>query len=341
MLILAFSDYEALEIALACHVAYGDPAVPIFIVHNGRKGYDTERTLKVAKRYAWLHPGRITVIAYRKPRHPYIAIRQALAEQLAGFALICKVDDDAFPIAPGWLDRLLAAREAAAAEGRPAALVTPLINNNTSGFARVVDAMGLRDEFDRDVSMAHRVGAKGAQLVPKGEIVAGTNGTVWALPHAARWVHEKTTLEPDAYIAATAALPNADLPSAERYSIGCILFERGFWTEMAADFPEPFDDEGMTHHHVARHGLRLLCVQSVPFVHIAYWTQREENRDLVPRIREVYAERLALPYPISLYGGDRLLEIEARLRWQGQRRQKGKPRRRGLVARLLARLTRT
>lgn len=326
-----------MEISLACHISYGDPSVPLYVVHNGRRDYDTERTLKVARRYAALHPGRINVIAYRRPRAPYVAIRQALAEELAGFRLICKVDDDAFPIAPGWLDALLAAREAAIAEGRPAALVVPLINNNTDGFPRVVDAMGLRAEFDHEISLPHRVGASAQRLVPKGEIAIGVRGTIWAQPHVARWLHQRSTLEPDAFLAATASLPHADLPSSERYSIGCILFKRGFWDEMAAGVAEPIDDEGMCHQHVATNGLRTLCVQSVPFVHIAYWTQREENRDLVPRIRQIYEARLNLPYPVSLYGGDRLLEIEARLRWQARPKRKRKPKP-GLLQRLARRL---
>lgn len=47
---------------------------------------------------------------------------------------------------------------------------------------------------------------------------------------------------------------------------------------------------------------------------MAYFVQREENRDIVEAAQKVYQERLSLPYPISLRK-TRALEIEARLRW--------------------------
>ena len=49
-------------------------------------------------------------------------------------------------------------------------------------------------------------------------------------------------------------------------------------------------------------------------VHLLYYTQREENRDLIPIIRERYEERLNLPFPISM-SPNRNYEIENRMRW--------------------------
>lgn len=60
-----------------------------------------------------------------------------------------------------------------------------------------------------------------------------------------------------------------------------------------------------------------MCVRSVPFVHIAYFPQREENRDLVADIRRVYEARLGHPFPLAMRAS-RDLEIEARLRWMEQ-----------------------
>jgi hypothetical protein len=316
VLMLAFADYEALEVALACHMAYGDPAMPFFILQNGLVDYDTERTVDVAQRYAQLYPGRIETIVRRTPRPAYVAIRQALDDQLAGFEFICKVDEDAFPVAPGWLEALLAAMDATQRDGKPAAFVTPLINNNTSGFPRVLDAMQLRDDYQRTAARPHYAGPGGERrIVPATEIATGSYGSIWGMPHAARWLHERTSLQPEAFVSATRGLPTVDLPGDERYSIGCILFRRSLWYDIADDDRRATDDEGMMHAYCAKHAARLVCVQSVPFVHIAYYSQREANRDLVPRMRQLYETRLAPGHSIGLYA-DRLHEIEARLRWR-------------------------
>ena len=45
LLMLACSDYEATELALACHAAYLPDDVPFFILQNCRGTYDSERTL--------------------------------------------------------------------------------------------------------------------------------------------------------------------------------------------------------------------------------------------------------------------------------------------------------
>jgi hypothetical protein len=47
---------------------------------------------------------------------------------------------------------------------------------------------------------------------------------------------------------------------------------------------------------------------------MAYFSQREENRDLLETARAIYEPRLGHPFPIALRQSP-LLEIEARLRW--------------------------
>jgi hypothetical protein len=320
IVMLACSDYEAMELALACHAAHLPAETPLFILQNCRGTYDSERTLMAARRFARLHPGRVEVVEDIPPAPPYRSLATLLAsERLAPFDLICKVDDDAFPIAPGWLERLLAAYDTAARDPRPLAYTTPLINNNTWGFGATLDALGLREAYSREAAIRHVVGAGNAiaphRVVEPDEIVGGTNGTIWGYPHIARWLHERTTLDPDRLLAATAALPDCDVPSEERYSIGCILFRRTLWPEIDDGGS---DDEHMFHQHCRRTGARIVCAQSVPFVHLAYFSQREENRDLVPRARALYEQRLGLRWPIALRAS-RELEIEARLRYlEGQ-----------------------
>lgn len=317
IVLLACSDYESLEVSLACHAAYLPAQADLFVLQNCRGTYDAERSLAVGQRYARLFPGRIHVVTGNKPAKPYRAIAALLAtEHLAAFDLVCKVDDDSFPIAPGWLDALVRAyAAAAAAAGPPLAYVTPLINNNCWGFAETIEVMGLEAAFAAEMARDHWVGEPAERrFVPAGRIDRGGHGTIWQAPHLARWLHARTTLEPDRFIAATRGLSDVTVPGDERYSINCMLFAPALWRRVDDGSGE---DEHMLHQHCLRTGERILCVRSVPFVHIAYFPQREENRDLVADIRRVYEARLGHPFPLAMRAS-RDLEIEARLRWMEQ-----------------------
>ena len=323
VLMLACSDFEAMEIALASHMALGDPGQPFFILQNCRNSYDSERTLEVARRYQRLYPDRIEIIDRYPPGRPYRTIRRVLDNELSGYRYICKVDDDAFPLTKDWVRQLHDTLLAAEAQPGEVAYVTPLVNNNNDGFPRVVAAMGLEADYQR-IALPHYAGAgPSRRLVPKGEIAGGGHGTVWAQPHVARWLHEVSTLAPDSLIAATAAGGPAELPPNERFSINCILFRRDLWGRIADG--DHADDEQLLHQYCQQRQARIICATGTSFIHLAYFTQREENRDLLPRIRAVFQERLGLPHPIALRS-DRLLEIEARLKWR--------PKRANLVARL-------
>jgi hypothetical protein len=318
VLLLLCRDYAALELTLANHMAHRPEGVEFILLQNCRGGYDAERTLAVARRYARLFPGVIRVVDSIPPGPPYRSIKKLLAQpEFSKIDLICKVDDDAFPISNGWLDKMLASYDAAEKEsGNDLAYVTPLINNNNWGFTEVMRAMNIEGEYFEKQAHAHWVGAPGdrrypLRIIPADQIEVGTNGTIWGYPHIARWLHERTTLQPDAFIAATGALEACDVPSEIRYSIGCILFRKQLWDVIDDG---GVDDEHMMHMYCSKHKLRIVCTRSVPYVHIAYFTQREENRDIVDTARALYDERLGHPFPISLYA-DREREIEARLRW--------------------------
>jgi hypothetical protein len=316
IVMLACRDYEAMELALACHTAYAAPDVPFFILQNCRGSYDAERTFAVARRYADLFPATVRVIDDIPPGDSYGSIATLLASRhLKGFDLVCKVDDDAFPIAPGWLEALVRTCEVAAAEsGERLGYVTPLINNNVWGFRQVLQAMGLEQEYFQTQARVHLAGngeSDRRRVRQADEIVTGHDGTLWGYPYLARWLHQRTSAEPDALIRATANLSPVDVPADERYSIGCILFRPALWQQMGDDSR---DDEGMLHRHCAAHGLRIVCARAVPFVHLVYFTHREENRDVVETLRAVYEPRLGHPFPIAVRK-THLLELEGRLRW--------------------------
>ncbi len=322
IVILACRDYAALELALASQMAYRPPGVPFFVLQNCRGGYDAERTLGVARRYERLFPGVVKVVDDIVPGDPYRSIKKLLSKpELAEIDLVCKVDDDAFPIAHRWLDHMLEAYESADhGSGSKLAYVTPLINNNGWGFPQVMRAMNLEQEYFATQAHPHFVGTGTGgrfplRIIPAEQIETGTNGTIWGYPHIARWLHERTTLQPDAFIAATQALAPCDVPAQSRYSIGCILFPKPLWDAIDDG---GHDDEHMMHMYCERNDLRIVCVRRVPFVHLAFFTQREENRDIVDAARALYGPRLGHPFPLALYA-DRERENEARLRWLEER----------------------
>jgi hypothetical protein len=130
-----------MELSLACHAAYLPEGVQFFILQNCRGSYDAARTLAVARRYEYLFPRAFTVVDDLPPGPAYRSIAALLASpRFAEIDLICKVDDDAFPIAHGWFAARMECWKAAAADSnRPLAYVTPLINNNTWGFRETLD----------------------------------------------------------------------------------------------------------------------------------------------------------------------------------------------------------
>ena len=312
IIILACRDYEALELSLACHAAYLPENVKFFILQNCRGSYDAERTLAVAYRYQRLFPTSITVIDDIPAGSPYNSIATLLASaRFADFDFVCKVDDDAFPIAPGWLSQLLECwKNFDNVSSRPLAYVTPLINNNTWGFSQTLDAMKLREKYFVDVAREHQIGIAGNSGRPDQNRACIGNtlwSTIWNHPNIARWLHKYTTLQPDRFIAATRGLEPVEIPNHERYSIGCILFRKEIWGRISDGSQ---DDEHMFHQYCKRTNERIICARSVPFVHLAYFPQRDENRDIVETARSQYESRLGHPFPIAMRQS-RLLEIRA------------------------------
>lgn len=303
IVILACRDYEALELALACHAAYKATSVPIYILQNCRGTYDAERTLSVARRYANLFPDVFRVVEGIAPGRPYTTIRSLLESgELSRYSYICKVDEDVFPLHEGWLEALSECYRAASNSNGSLAYVSPLINNHLYGFSLTLDALGIREEYYQEADIKFREESVRSELV--GDLIHRH-------AHVARWLHERTTLQPDRFIAATKGLTPVDISGRWRYSIGCMLFKKSFWQEFDSGIA---DDEQMLHEYCHRTGARIICARSVPFVHLNFYTQRNELRDIPEKARAVYEPRLCQPFPIAAHSS-RLIEIEARLRW--------------------------
>lgn len=309
---LACRDFDSTELALASHLKFLPSNTDFYFLQNCRGGYDAERTYAAGKRYQRLYPERFHMVDDIPPAAPYHSLRK-LIDRLSGYDLICKTDDDAFPLSSGWLDSLIAAYEKyKRSHGDQLAYVTPLVNNNTWGFIEVLKAMNLEAEYFSELSRPHLAGfGSNRKVYPADQIIAGQDGTIWGNAYIAKWIHANTTFLPDKYLKATQGLSETFIPEKDRFSINCILFEPNFWEAVDTGGS---DDEGMIHKYCANHNKRIVCVRSVPFVHLSYFSQREELRETITQAKEIYADHLKLPFPIGIHS-DRSAELEARLRW--------------------------
>ncbi len=81
IVLLASSDYEALEITLASHAKFNLEGVSIYILQNAKGSYDSEQTRLVARRYARLYPETIKAIDSIEPDSPYNTIKKFLSSE--------------------------------------------------------------------------------------------------------------------------------------------------------------------------------------------------------------------------------------------------------------------
>ena len=321
IVILAFAEYESLELSLATHAKFSvDAGVPIFILQNGRGTYDTERTLSVGRRYQSLFPESIKVVEHIPPNEPYLSIQQLFNDELlADYEYIIKLDDDVMVLTPDWIDKLIDSYVSAYNRcGDELAYVTALVNNNPYGFKKLLEVNeALSQEYFTKLARPHMIGLSPkdsdnpSRLVSKETVYGGGFGTIWQLPYVSRWLHEKTTLQPEYYINSVKGLDIAEFDPKDRYSINCIFFNKNLWEDMSDGRA---DDEGMLHAYCMQNKKKIYVDLSVPMVHLAFYSQREEMRDIFARIRDVYTTFLSLPFSIAMCS-DRLIEIESRLRF--------------------------
>ena len=326
--ILAYSDYEILELSLAVHSSFfpnivDGNRIKIFILQNGRGSYDCERTLLVAKRYERLFPEDIEVIDWIKPQSPFFSLRELFtSNKFENYSEILKLDDDVFPLTPDWMQSLANCYKKSEEElGGRLAYVTGLVNNNPWGFKKTLEVMGLEEEYFQKVARPHLVGDSQEnpyspfRLLQGDKISTGGHGTIWSYPYIARWLHLKTTVVPNIFIQRTRGLGYERIYGKERYSINCILFKKKDWTEIDDGGD---DDELMWQKYCIKYNKDIVSDLQVPMCHLFFFTQRFENKDLIDVFRETYTKWLNLPFPIAL-NTNRLVENEARLKFLEER----------------------
>ena len=234
------------------------------------------------------------------------------------FDYICKLDDDVFPLTENWFEKLCKTyKEQKSIYGDELGYVTSLVNNNPWGSGKVLDILNLRDEYVQKYSREHYVGFNKKnkylplKFIPKGEFNTGGAGTIWKLAYVARWIHQETTLQPEKYINATVGRGVVEVNNEDRYSINCMLFKKDFWNKIDIGSS---DDEHQTHVYCKKNNKKIIADLEVPMVHLFFYPQRNENKDMITPIREYYQNWLGLNFPISICP-DKQIEIENRLRF--------------------------
>ena len=286
IVILAYSDYESLELSLAVHAKFlpyfiEEERVKIFILQNGRGTYDCERTYNVAKRYASLFPRDIEVVDWISPGIPYFSIKKLLqSDSFKNITHIVKLDDDVFPLIGDWLSSLWKCfQDSEGKYNEQLAYVTSLVNNNPWGFDKTLDLMGLKKEYFEKIAREHFVGdAQGNPFSPfrfcsKDEISTGGQGTIWGLPYVSRWLHRQTTLRPDSFIENTRGSGYEEIFSKERYSINCMLFAKKYWEEIQNG---GHDDELMSQIYCIRNNKKLSQTLRFPCA-ICFFSHKEQK----------------------------------------------------------------
>ena len=294
---LCYADFESLEISLAATTKFMPENMKLFLLQNGRGSYDCERTYQVAKRYADLFPKNIVVVDWIEPQRPYTAIKTLLnSKEMAEYEYIIKIDDDVFPITKTWVQDLVQTYKTAFKKyGENLGYVTSLVNNNPWGFIETLEVMNLKKEYFEKIARDHIVDKN--TLVSKDEIRSGVCGTIWRNPFVSRWLHENTTLHPDLLIQNTKDKEDKAVNHKERYSINCMLFKKDFWNKIALTQK---DDEHDCFQYCLKNDKKIIASIKTPMIHLFFFIQRNENKDLIPIIRSYYEKWLALPFPISL-----------------------------------------
>lgn len=335
IVILAYADYESLELALASHAKFSmDAGVDIYILQNGRGTYDCERTYQVAKRYEYLFPATVRVVDDIESGMPFNSLKVLFnSKKFKKYDYIIKLDDDVMVLTSDWVDKLCDCYLFGKQQyGNRFAYATSLVNNNPYGFERIISySKELADEYFSVVARDHFIGTGfedsfgPKRILSKDRIYTGSNGTIWRYPYIARWLHEKTTMKPEQYVKLAAKLGREEVNNKERYSINCILFEKNLWTkELSRVEPKCPDDEHLLHAYCLKYNKKILADLSIPMVHLFFFSQRNECRDMMDDLRECYEKYLSLPFPIALCN-NRMIEIENRLRFveakQGQNKR--------------------
>ena len=291
LLVLAAYDYESLALTLQSLEHTLDPAEKVVVVVNGKRHHIAgEKVERVAREWAARNPAsRFVVRPMSAGKSAYHALTEAMAhyEPLRQVRYICKIDDDLVPLRAGWMERLAAAYEQKAAQGK-VGFVTGLINNNCWGFNELVQLSGRMEEYRQMFNYTSVAGDNAERRVPAGTIDVGMGGTVWNYPYLAWWIHQWTSLKPAQYVDMTKGLPPQEIATATHYSIGCVFFEKQFWLDMSIDQYGTDFDELMMHRNCRDKGASKWALMDEPMVHLFYRTQRHANAALLPDLKAAF-----------------------------------------------------
>ncbi|MEL7090177.1 MAG: glycosyltransferase family A protein [Pseudomonadota bacterium] len=287
ILILTCNDFEALDITISQVLATTPQEVPIYLLSNCHGMPGAEICEDMCRFTARANYGRVHWLNPMKAQPAFFGIKDAIETEIDA-DYILKLDDDAFPIAPGWLEALIDTY--AAQDPDKIAYVSGLVNNNPYGFYRLTSLPDLRDTYRDMMDQPHLAGehVPGYQefrISAPGEVDPGGWGTVWQFPHLARWIHEETTLQPDRFKALVADLGPATFDPKIRYSINVMLFQRDLWAAVATGGT---DDEEMLNKYCAKHDKSIIVREDIPFVHLYFGPQKRYLADLLPKVRDTY-----------------------------------------------------
>lgn len=96
---------------------------------------------------------------------------------------------------------------------------------------------------------------------------------------------------------------------------GILLLKKEFWNNIYDKYDKlNEDDENNCLMYCYNNDKKIISVLDVPLVHLFFFTQREENKDLIHIIRYYYSKVIYSPYSIAICESKEL-ENENRLRY--------------------------
>lgn len=284
--IVMLCSYESVSLDLALKAL--DETITkdetVVLILNGLRGIRSAKVELLARKWIKNNENRYVVIPLNYGKDAYNSIKEIIEnfEPLKDKKYICKIDDDLIPLGKRWIENLhleYIKRE----KNEKIGFITPLINNNTWGFAELVKIYNKEKEYKKIINYKSK---SGTGEVEKGEIADGFCGTVWEYPYLARWCHEWTLLDINKYINKTKKLGTKEVSLDTHYSIGCIFFKKKLWSEIEELNKKNNFDERSIHQYCKENNLKKIVILNEPMGHLFYYIQRDANKDLIPKIAE-------------------------------------------------------
>jgi hypothetical protein len=285
VIILAAFDFESLQLTLNAIDQTLEKDEKVVLILNGRRCFKDQIVETIGRIWAAKNPNyRFVVRPLCSGREPYYAIKEVLEnfDELKNVQFIAKIDDDLIPLKRGWLDEL---EDVFVNNNKnnDIGFVTSLINNNAWGFKKIVELYNKQDEYNQimNYDSYHNLPK---EVLKKGLISDGLDGTVWQYPYVAKWIHSWTSLEIPKFIEKTSNLNIEEIPLKTHYSIGCMYFEKKLWSSLEPIEEGTTFDEMLINKYCLKYRKRKISLLSQPMLHLFYFTQRVCNRDILPLI---------------------------------------------------------